>query len=257
MPGKRVNAVLFDLGDTLLRFGRLNKLGVFIEGARSSYRYIRQLDQPTGSFWRYLVVSFVSLRVHCWCSNITGKDFDALGLLRRNGRKRGVNLSERQWEELAWRWYQPLTKVCKLESDLRSTLQRLKQMGLKLGIVSNTFVHSSSLERHLEEAGLLEFFDVKAYSYQFIRRKPAPEIFLAAAEMIGEEPADILFVGDRINKDIVPAMKAGMNGALISAYTNSRSAAPEGAFEIERIAELPHIVADMNTKYRVCVEGGN
>ena len=129
-----------------------------------------------------------------------------------------------------------------IEANLKETLTRLKDLGLKLGIVSNTFVNRASLERHLETLGLLDFFSIRLYSYELGLRKPDARIFRMAAEKIGEAFENILFVGDRIDKDIRPALKGGMAAALKNAYTNAGKATPSGAWRISQIAELPDLI---------------
>ncbi len=105
-------------------------------------------------------------------------------------------------------------------------------MGLKLGIVSNTFVTRTSLAQHLRLLGLLEFFPVQLYSYEFHVRKPSTEIFRIAATKIGEPAPNILFVGDRIDNDIAPALASGMHAALKEAHTNRGKKIPPAALRI-------------------------
>ncbi|GAA0912119.1 HAD family hydrolase [Nonomuraea longicatena] len=45
--------------------------------------------------------------------------------------------------------------------------------------------------------------------------KPAPEFFAKVASVAGREPAEILYVGDRLDNDIRPARAAGMRTALL------------------------------------------
>jgi putative hydrolase of the HAD superfamily len=111
---------------------------------------------------------------------------------------------------MEWLWYEPLSKVSKVESDIAETLAALKELGLKLGIVSNTFITGSSLDKHLEQLGILDFFPIRVYSYEFDFRKPDARIFKAAAEKVGERLENIMFVGDRVDKDVKAASKTGM-----------------------------------------------
>jgi FMN phosphatase YigB (HAD superfamily) len=119
-------------------------------------------------------------------------------------------------------------------------------MGLKLGIVSNTFVSRATLQRQLQLVGLLEFFPVQLYSYEFHVRKPSTEIFRIAAGKIAERPENILFVGDRIDNDILPALASGMRAALKEAYTNRGKKVPPAALRIGRLAELPALIEQIN-----------
>ena len=123
----------------------------------------------------------------------------------------------------------------------------LKKLGLKLGIVSNTFVNDASLDKHLQQLDILDFFPVRLYSYKFDFRKPDARIFKAAADKIGEMFENILFVGDQINKDVKAAMNIGMHAVLKAAYTNAGKKTPSGAVKINLLAELPDLIEKINT----------
>ncbi|MEV0345480.1 HAD family hydrolase [Nonomuraea sp. NPDC050680] len=45
--------------------------------------------------------------------------------------------------------------------------------------------------------------------------KPAPEFFAKVAAIAGREPTEILYVGDRLDNDVLPASRAGMRTALL------------------------------------------
>ncbi len=246
MPANRIKAVLFDLGETLLNFGKLDTLKFFKQGARLSYDFLKSHNQPVGNFRVYCWHSLLSLRLNNLISCITGNDFDSLSLLKEIGLKKGVQLNDEQWQEFAWLWYEPLSRECKTKPEISEILGRLKQQGLKLGILSNTFVHSNSLERHLQQLGILELFDVRLYSYQFSFRKPDPRIFIKAADRIGERMPNIMYVGDRINMDIKPAIMLEMYAVLKNAYTNTNKNLPKGAKRINRLGELPAIIEKIN-----------
>jgi HAD superfamily hydrolase (TIGR01549 family) len=246
MSQTEIKAVLFDLGDTLLDFGRVHTIRLVLQGARSSYDYLKGQGQPVGSFTGYFLRYLVRLRIRYFLSEYRGKDFDSLALLEKVGRKEGMTCSRYEWEQVIWHWYEPLSKLAEVECDLKKTLTDLQAMGLKLGIVSNTFVNRASLERHLEELGIRDFFSLRLYSYELGLRKPDLRIFEIAAEKIGEAPEDILFVGDRIDKDIVPALASGMRAALKDAYTNAGKDAPAGAWRIARISELLDLIERSN-----------
>jgi FMN phosphatase YigB (HAD superfamily) len=218
LPDKKIKAVLFDLGETLLNFGQVNTTRLFRQGAISSYDFLKNSGQPVGSFNYYYWRNLIALRIWRWLSNITGRDFDTLALLRKAGTKRGVKLNPEQWRHLAWLWYEPLSKIGRAEPKTKETLAVLKNLGLKLGIVSNTFVNGCSLDKHLKQLGILDFFTVRVYSYEFDFRKPKP------------------------------AVKTGMQAVLKAAYTNAGKEPPKGAWKINRLCELPSLIEKINAE---------
>ena len=248
MPDKKIKAVLFDLGETLLDFGRVDTTRLFRQGARLSYDFLKSTGQPVGSFEYYCWRNLIALRIRRWISNITKNDFNSLVLLRGIGTKKGIRLDRQQWQHFAWLWYEPLSKVSRAEPKAKETLTRLSKMGLKLGIVSNTFVNAASLERHLEQVGILDFFTVRVYSYEFDFRKPDARIFRIAAERIGQMPGNVLFVGDRIKSDVKPALGSGMQAVLKAAYTNAGKKTPKGARKINQLSELPALIEKINAE---------
>ena len=53
MPENKIKAVLFDLGETLLNFGKIKTTSLFREGARLSYDYLKSMGQSVGGFEYY------------------------------------------------------------------------------------------------------------------------------------------------------------------------------------------------------------
>jgi FMN phosphatase YigB (HAD superfamily) len=230
--GKKIKAILFDLGDTLLNFGRIQTSRVFYQSARQTYEFLQSCNQPVGGFKRYYLHSMAAIRLRCLVSALTGKDFNALSLLKKIGIRKGFTLSDEQWQQLGWSWYEPLAKQAQIEPGLKKTLASFKQMGLKLGIVSNTFISDDSLDRHLAQFRILDFFPLRLYSHQFDFRKPDVRIFQAAAKKIGELPQNILFVG--------------MGAVLKEAYTNIGKKIPRGVWMINQLSELPALIEKIN-----------
>ncbi len=256
MPEKRreIKAVLFDLGETLLTFGKVKATEVFRQGARLSYDFLKSYGQPAGSFEYYCWRNLIALRIRHLISNITGNDFNSAALLRGIGTKRGIRLDRQQWQEFSWLWYEPLSKMGAVEPDIKETLAKLQELGLKLGIVSNTFVSGHSLEKHLEQLGLLEFFPVRVYSYEFDFRKPDVRLLRIASERIGQAPEHIAYVGDRIDKDIIPALRLGMQPVLKAAYTNASRKVPDGAWKVTHLSELPSLIEKINNHKIIVTE---
>ena len=248
MTACKIKAVLFDLGETLLNFGRVNTTALFKEAGTVSYNYLKQYGQPVGNFKSYLWANLLRLHFRRLLANITGNDFDSFEAIKNHGIKMGYELTDRQWEHVSWLWYEPLYHKASTEPDITDTLNKLTQAGLKLGIISNTFVNACSLDKHLAKEGLLDFFEIRLYSYQFTFRKPDRRIFLEAARQLDEHPENIIYVGDRLDKDIRGALKAGMRPVLKKAFTNNGKKTPRGTISVEKISELPGLIANINSQ---------
>jgi putative hydrolase of the HAD superfamily len=246
MTERKIQAVLFDIGETLLNFGQVDVAGLFKDGGKLAYDFLQRLGQPTGSLKMFLFKHLWAVRMFSIRSFITKKDFDSLAVLKGMEQKRGAKLTEKQWEDFGWYWYEPLSRFAKVESDIKQTLEKLKQAGMKLGILSNTFINAVTLEKHLAQFGILDFFSVRLYSYQYKFRKPDGRIFVEAARQLGLEPASVLFIGDRLDLDVIGAQAANMPAVLKKAYTNSGKKIPQDVIIIEQISELPGVVSRLN-----------
>jgi HAD superfamily hydrolase (TIGR01549 family) len=92
-------------------------------------------------------------------------------------------------------------------------LRRLRERGVKLGIVSNRRGRPGWVtQQYLEICGLACFFEPAAiaWSDEVGWRKPDPRIFLAALEALGAAPQHAAHVGDSVRRDVAPARDLGM-----------------------------------------------
>ena len=242
MSKRQIEAVIFDLGETLLNFGRLDRRVLFDKALLDSYSYLKECSQPVGSYRSYRLSHKWGIRWHLLRSWITGNDFDSLELLKAYGRKRNFHLDESQWEKLNWRWYQGLSEVGRVEPGTADALRQIGKMGLKVGLLSNTFVHKCCLERHLERTDLLQFLPERFYSYDFEYRKPDVRIFQDVAKKMNVAAERTIYVGDRMDNDVKGSLAAGMLPVLKKAYTNENTKVPEHTLQIATIAELPDLI---------------
>jgi putative hydrolase of the HAD superfamily len=86
----------------------------------------------------------------------------------------------------------------------------------RLGIVSNGFPDVQY--RKLETLGIRHLFDCVVLSEESGVRKPDPEIFWKAANLLANDPQECLHVGDSYNADILGAKGAGMQACWFNPY---------------------------------------
>ena len=94
----------------------------------------------------------------------------------------------------------------------RALLSELARARVPLALASAT--REEVVRRELEEAGLLSCFDVVIGGDQIRRSKPAPDIFLRAAELLGRRPEECFVIEDSPN-GIRAAAAAGMTALMV------------------------------------------
>jgi FMN phosphatase YigB (HAD superfamily) len=103
------------------------------------------------------------------------------------------------------------------ESNL-DVLRSLKEMGLKLGIVSNITFLPELFRADMDRFGIGEYVDEFVFSAAFGLRKPHPGIYRHVLELLSVTPAEAIFVGDRIHDDVWGAQQVGMRGVLTQEF---------------------------------------
>jgi len=245
-----VKAVIFDLGDTLINYGRVDADGLLGAAARLSYDYlVQQVEgaaEKVGGFERYRRKTVWAIKWRYLWSHLTDREFDAQHLLERTLQKVGLEVGRADLEELAWLWYEPLAERATIEPDLHEQLGTLREMGLKLAIISNTFSPPSVLDRHLDKLDLLRFFDFRQYSSITVFRKPDRRIFELTLKQLGTGAEEAVMVGDKIRPDIKGALRAGLRPVFKRNSVNRSKRLSEGITEISRIGELPGLIRKWN-----------
>ncbi len=99
-----------------------------------------------------------------------------------------------------------------LFEDVVPALDRLRDAGLELGVISN---FEGWLEALLERLGVRAYFPVRVISGVEGVQKPDPRIFRLAMERAGVGPEESVYVGDDPELDVAPAAAVGMLPVLI------------------------------------------
>jgi putative hydrolase of the HAD superfamily len=242
-PMAGIKGILFDLGNTLLDFGPVDTRALFRQGAELAYAYLRRQGQPVPAFHHFHGRQLWALRWRYFFSRLRGREFDSLKVLQAISRSMGQTLTPEQAVEVAWLWYEPLSRCATIEPRLHQMLEDFHRQHLRLGLVSNTFVPAAVLDRHLAKLRLLDYFDVRVYSCDVSFRKPHRRIFQAALERLQLPAEEVIFVGDSPSADIAGANKAGMISVLKDPTGVHRRRRPQPTHRIGSLAELPALVA--------------
>lgn len=96
----------------------------------------------------------------------------------------------------------------KLYSGISDMLKELKQRGLKIALASSA--DYIKIYANLDAADIpLNSFDAIVSGEDVVHKKPAPDIFLKAAEALGVKPSNCTVIEDAVN-GIMAAKAAGM-----------------------------------------------
>ncbi len=118
-----------------------------------------------------------------------------------------------------------------LHSDALPCFGALRELGLRLGAAGNMHAHHEDfLRAHLDFVGSSERWGVE---------KPAGGFFTHVVEEADAPAEEIVYVGDRVDNDVVPALAAGMVAVRIRRGAHAHVESPEGVTTIGSLAELP------------------
>ncbi|RKN23824.1 HAD family hydrolase [Micromonospora musae] len=102
----------------------------------------------------------------------------------------------------------------RLRPDAVPTLARLRQLGLRTGVISDC---THELPAFLPDLAIAPLLDVRIFSVQVGRCKPDPELYLAACRRLGLAPHQCLYVGDGGSQELTGAERAGLTAARLAA----------------------------------------
>jgi FMN phosphatase YigB (HAD superfamily) len=122
-----------------------------------------------------------------------------------------------------------------LHADALPCLAALRARGLRLGAAGNMYaVHEDFLRPHVDFVGSSERWGVE---------KPDAGFFDHVVEAAGAPAGEILYVGDRVDKDVVPALAAGLHAVRIRRGAHAEVESPPGTVTIGSLDELPEALA--------------
>ena len=115
-------------------------------------------------------------------------------------------------EELAHMW--EVTHYHRaLRPHVREMLEGLKDLGMKLGVISNTASLYQVFDI-LKEYGIRDYFQDVTLSSVTGYRKPNPNIFMVSLHQVQSDPAHCAYVGDTISRDVIGPIQMGFGATF-------------------------------------------
>ena len=139
-------------------------------------------------------------------------------------------------EELAHMW--EVTHYHRaLRPHVREMLEGLKDLGMKLGVISNTASLYQVFDI-LKEYGIRDYFQDVTLSSVTGYRKPNPNIFMVSLHQVQSDPAHCAYVGDTISRDVIGPIRMGFGATFhIDSY-------------LTRLKDT-HVSPDMKATYNI------
>ena len=205
-----MRAVLFDLGNTLVRYYRRDEFPrILCECLRSAAEVVHY---KAGDF-ESLFSKALELNYEADSFAVRLLEDRILNLFPTCDRKDAIDMGR-----VCRAFIAPIFSRAKIETDAHRVLDELRSRGFRTAIVSNT-PWGSSAELWLEELrrhALLERLDAVTFCVEVGWRKPHPAPFLCTLKKLAIEPSDAVFVGDDPRWDIEGSLRAGIRPILVS-----------------------------------------
>lgn len=131
-----------------------------------------------------------------------------------------------------YRYYLKTMTYDDVTKEVRTTLDRLKESGIKIAIGS-----SSKNARFILDQVQLNVFDAISDGNNISHSKPDPEVFLKASEFLGIEPKYCLVV-----EDAVSGIEAGKNAGMLTASVGDARDSKVGDYLLNSFSDILSIV---------------
>lgn len=232
-----VEAVIFDWGGTLSRYAEIDLADMWQLAAE---RLAREVSRSVPE----LRAALIAAEQRYWdavnVSQHTGKLGD---ILAQASSALGVDVAAAVIEEAAQHHLDAWTPHIRHHADAVVTLQRLKEQGVAIGLLSNTHWPESFHEHFLQRDGLAGLIDVRAYTSNMQHSKPHREAFAYVLERLAVAPERAVMVGDRPIDDVWGSQQIGMRGVWRphAAAPALGDVVPDAV--IQQLSELPALLA--------------
>ena len=205
-------AVFFDAGETLV-YPHPSFAELFTEVLRAEGLVVEPavVQQVVSAYSQKFTETVRSGEAHLWSTSPERSRAFWDGVYRGFLEEVGVTDGHDRLVERLFSTFSDLGSY-RLHPDVLPTLDRLRDAGISLGVISN---FEEWLERLLETLGVTGYFPVRVISGIEGVEKPDPEIFRIALERAGVLADESVYVGDHPFFDIEAAEDVGMVAVLI------------------------------------------
>ena len=228
-PSLTIKAVLFDMGNTLIKYDVDSPNEIFrrVLASLGTSKSIKDIENATLKAEQEardlsLLSSYGKMKLQKYWNK-----WNSLAL-------KHLNIAD--GEELAnlihSMWFDHVD--CTPYPEVKEVLSKLKQMELKVGLI--TTAYEEEIDLILDKAKLMKkTFNIIVGADTIKKVKPHADVFRYALEMLKVEAKETIFVGDSIDADYKGAQKAGLQAILLARRGNHQG---EGFKTIKNLKEI-------------------
>lgn len=235
-----IDGVIFDLGGTLI-----HRTGLELERGQCSvlarFAAAELGCRDAGS----LAAQLLEIRLDAWRrSEAELMERLAAGSIARAFTQAGLPADDATLRRAEAVFFEPEVRVSRLYPAAIETLERLRAVGLRIGMISNATSHGLVVDitaRHRIDA----YFDPLVSSAGHGRVKPHPDIFMHVLDGWAVPASRAVMIGDTLAADIAGAHAVGMRSILVDIEPNPANAAftgPAPTARVESLRDIPPLI---------------
>jgi HAD superfamily hydrolase (TIGR01509 family) len=245
---RRIQAVLFDLDDTLISWEQptSSREEFYLPRIENVHAFLSDAGHnlpPCFEFWQAINQAIMAMWAEAkqtWRITSFGRLLDQLF----ENLELDTNQLDNEQVLRVFDWG-PRPGV-KLFPETQPLLQTLREQGYKTGLLTNSFVPMWMRDLELEAFGLLELLDERVSAADVGYLKPHPAIYQHLLSRLDVPPEQAVFVGDRPANDIAGANAAGLVSVLVNPpYLTREHQGVQPDYLIERLDELVPVLAEL------------
>lgn len=233
-----VKACIFDLGNTLIEYPTPEEL----KGncMKNISQMLREVDEKLLDRMQEILKEDRTLGMK------TLKEATVKKALTKVFKEKGIRLNNSKamilMDDIYYFGFGKYTKPVSGDLEL---LKFLKSLGIKMGIVSNTPFPGSMFRLEMEKWRQADYFQSFVWSSEFGKRKPSPDIFRKALEELRVSPEEAVFVGDKMDRDVIGARGVGMKAIWFDrkGKPDDRTLIPPNGPNTYRVLSLAEIMS--------------
>ena len=232
-----IDGVLFDYGRTLVTFAYpTDSLLEVLRGFRPRIEAALGTPAPEAETMLHDVLEPLEEYV----SSESEDEVAYVEVYRNVWHRAGLKLPDDLLHEILDAEQRVWDRSVRVDPEVPRILSWLRRRRIRRGICSNAPFPPEMMRRQMATNGISQLVDAIVFSRDVRKRKPAPELYRAAADAIGVSPERTLFVGDRVREDYEGPRAVGMRAVIVTAHADEVPS--DGVLQIHSLAELPELL---------------